>query len=73
MHGEDVWLGVEDNGSGISPSELNHVWEAGFSTKGHPGLGLAFVRHVAEEHSGSVRLETRLGQGTVAWIQVRRV
>ncbi|MHB1653417.1 MAG: sensor histidine kinase [Desulfitobacteriaceae bacterium] len=73
VQGEDVWLGVEDNGPGISLSELNHVWEAGFSTKGHPGLGLAFVRQVAEEHSGSVRLETRLGQGTVAWLQVRKV
>lgn len=73
VHGEDVWLGVEDNGPGIAPSELNQVWEAGFSTKGHSGLGLPFVRQVAEEHSGSVRLETRLGQGTVAWIQVRKV
>lgn len=72
IQGENVELAVEDNGPGITAGELEHVWEAGYSTKEHAGLGLAFVRKVAEEHGGSVRIESSPGHGTSVWIQIRK-
>lgn len=72
VEGENIGLGVEDNGPGITGGELEHVWEAGYSTKGHAGLGLAFVRKVAEEHGGFMRIESNPGQSTAVWIMTRK-
>jgi two-component system OmpR family sensor kinase len=64
-----VRLGVSDTGSGIPADELPHVFDR-FHTKsgdrGHrgTGLGLALVRAVADEHDGSVRVRSAVGEGT---------
>ncbi|GAB6172061.1 HAMP domain-containing sensor histidine kinase [Paradesulfitobacterium aromaticivorans] len=64
----EVKLEVEDNGCGISEDKVKKIWKAGYSTKNHPGVGLAFVRQVAEGHGGSVNLESEVGRGTMVWI-----
>ncbi|MGM0889811.1 MAG: sensor histidine kinase [Bacillota bacterium] len=66
----ELWLGVSDNGIGISPKEQEKIWKAGFSTKSHPGMGLAFVRQVAEGHGASVEIDSKLGHGTIIWIKL---
>ncbi|CAH0298011.1 Sensor histidine kinase DcuS [Peribacillus frigoritolerans] len=66
----ELWLGVSDNGKGISPKEQVEIWKAGFSTKSHPGMGLAFVRQVAEGHGASVEIDSKLGLGTIIWIKL---
>jgi CheY-like chemotaxis protein len=60
-----VAMRVSDNGVGILPAFLPHVFErfrqADASTtrpQGGLGLGLAIVRHLAEVHGGSVRAES---------------
>lgn len=63
-----VKLEVEDNGYGILANDLKKIWKAGYSTKNHPGVGLAFVRQVAEGHEGSVNIKSEIGQGTRVWI-----
>ncbi len=63
---------VSDNGQGIAPDALRHVFEkfrqADQSTTrkyGGLGLGLAIVRHIAELHGGSVHAQSPgPGQGT---------
>jgi len=59
--GEHVEIGIVDNGSGITPDFLPHVFErfrqADASTTrrhGGLGLGLAIVRSLVEQHGGSV-------------------
>jgi PAS domain S-box-containing protein len=59
--GSHVEIRVEDNGAGIDPEFLPHVFERfrqsdQSSTRRHGGLGLglALVRHLAELHGGSV-------------------
>jgi len=63
---------VKDNGEGISPEFLPHVFDrfrqADSTTSrlhGGLGIGLAIVRHVIELHGGAVRVESEgKGQGT---------
>lgn len=68
MLNNEVVLEIEDNGCGIPADKLKKIWEIGYSTKNHPGAGLAFVRQVAEGHGGSVHIESEVGQGTKVWI-----
>jgi len=47
---------VADNGSGISPSDFQKLFQPYFSTKGRgTGLGLAIVQRIVSEHRGKIR------------------
>ncbi|OKH33065.1 hypothetical protein NIES2119_24265 [[Phormidium ambiguum] IAM M-71] len=69
---------VSDNGKGISPQFLPHVFEyfrqADSTTTrvfGGLGLGLAIVRHLVELHGGTVRADSRgEGQGSTFTVQL---
>jgi len=71
--GEDgaVQIVVSDHGIGIAPREQSRVFDAFYriekglehDVKGS-GLGLAVVKHVVEAHGGTVRLESRQGEGS---------
>lgn len=56
---------VEDNGRGIDPDRLAHVFEPYVTTKpGGTGLGLAIVRQTVLAHDGQVDASSVPGQGT---------
>ncbi len=58
-------LWVEDRGWGIRAADLPHVFEPYFTTKRTgTGLGLAIARKVVEALDGTMRLESREGEGT---------
>ena len=63
---ELVLLSVEDNGPGIPQDQVMKVFEPFHSTKGQggTGLGLAVTKKVVEEHRGTIKVFTALGQGT---------
>ena len=47
---------VFDNGPGISPADLQRLFQPYFSTKGRgTGLGLAIVHRIVTEHNGKIR------------------
>ncbi len=56
---------VADNGAGIPPDHQRQLFDLFFSTKGAKGtgLGLAVTRKIVEEHGGSIRLSSEVGQG----------
>lgn len=59
-----VEISVRDDGPGISPDKIERVFEAYYTTRERgSGLGLAIVKHNAELYGGTVRVESRLGQG----------
>ena len=66
--GENVEIRVEDSGPGISPENLERVFERFYTDRPHQsfgrnsGLGLAISRQVVDAHKGDIRAENRLGK-----------
>lgn len=70
-----VVLTVSDEGGGIEPEVLPHVYERFFSTKSGAlasGLGLSIVKRIAETCGGGVELETTLGEGASFHVRIPR-
>lgn len=75
--GDNIELDVEDTGSGIPESGLGNVFKRfhrieGTQGRTHEGtgIGLALVQELAKLHSGSVRVKSRLGQGTTFSVSI---
>ena len=71
----DKWIEVRisDNGVGIPPADQPRIFEPFFTTKvpgKGTGLGLAIARNIVMEHGGTIRLESRVGVGTTAFVQL---
>jgi two-component system sensor histidine kinase ResE len=69
--GSHACLEVADNGSGISPQALPHLFERFYRAdkarsrgSGGVGLGLSIVQAIAASHGGSVNVESAEGRGT---------
>jgi signal transduction histidine kinase len=68
---DHILLRVKDSGIGIPQRDLTWVLERFYRVDqgrsrrtGGTGLGLSIVRHVAENHGGSVSLQSEIGHGT---------
>ena len=61
-----VIVKIADNGSGISPQQIEHIWTPFWSSKGQKGtgLGLAVARKVFVEHQGKIDVTSSVGGGT---------
>ncbi|MBN2023663.1 MAG: FHA domain-containing protein [Pirellulales bacterium] len=57
---------VEDNGPGIPPETMRHLFSPFVSSKGArgTGLGLAVSQKILAEHGGQIRVQTAPGRGT---------
>ena len=66
--GEYVKLTVEDDGSGISPEDLPHIFEPFYSKKAMgmsgSGLGMAVVWGTVKDHKGYIDVTSAPGKGT---------
>jgi signal transduction histidine kinase len=61
-----VVISVEDAGAGMDARHAERAFDDFYTTKATgSGLGLAFVRRVAQAHGGDVSLSSRVGVGTV--------
>ncbi|TNC59690.1 hybrid sensor histidine kinase/response regulator [Rubellimicrobium roseum] len=73
--GEYVELSVIDTGTGMSPEVLARALDPFFTTKDvgkGTGLGLSQVYGIARQTGGTVRIESRIGQGTTVRILLPR-
>jgi two-component system sensor histidine kinase RegB len=68
-----VRFAVQDQGCGMSPDALRHAGEPFFTTK-EPGkgmgLGIFLVRTLADRLSGRLILESSIGKGTSAALEL---
>jgi len=63
----EIEIQVRDDGAGIAPDVLPHIFEPFLTTKesGHGvGLGLAISRGILERHDGRIEVASELGRGT---------
>jgi signal transduction histidine kinase len=75
--GDAVELAVSDTGIGIAPDEQRNVFRRFHRVEGAEGrthegsgIGLALVSELAKLHGGSVRVESKLGEGSVFSVQI---
>ena len=75
-----VCFRVVDRGHGIPPEDVRRIFEKFYRRSNEEtrsetgfGLGLPFVRQVAEQHRGGVAVESEVGNGSVfsLWIPAR--
>jgi two-component system, NtrC family, sensor kinase len=58
---------ITDNGAGINPEDMPHIFEPFFSTKSNVsgiGLGLAIVHGIIQNHKGKTEVQSEPGNGT---------
>jgi PAS domain S-box-containing protein len=66
--GDWILIEVGDDGEGITPEVMEHIFEPFFSTKegpSSPGLGLTSTRAVVQRVGGHVCVHSRPGEGSV--------
>ena len=61
-----VTISIADNGPGIEPADLPHIFERFYksSDSGGMGLGLSIAKYLVEAHGGKIWAESELGRGT---------
>jgi signal transduction histidine kinase len=60
---------VRDDGPGVPPDKIGRIFEAYYTTKEKgTGLGLAIVKHNVELYGGTIRLESKSGQGAAFFL-----
>ena len=65
--GDEVWVEVEDNGSGIAPEYLARVFDPFFTTKPvgrGTGLGLSLAYGIVQKHHGRIDVRSEPGRGS---------
>jgi PAS domain S-box-containing protein len=73
--GDFVVISVIDTGSGIPPEMIDKVLEPFFTTKEvgkGTGLGLSMVYGFAKQSGGTLRIDSKVGEGTTAELWLRR-
>ena len=62
---DNIVVEIADTGKGISPENLNNIFDPLFTTKdGGTGMGLAVVYRIVTGHDGEISVDTKLGKGT---------
>jgi signal transduction histidine kinase len=62
----DVLISVADSGTGIDPKDIDHIFDAFFTTKSNGmGMGLSICKSIIEDHGGRLWALRNLKHGSV--------
>ena len=77
MEGEYLRASVSDNGIGMAPDDLNHIFNRFYRIKNDKtrfiigtGLGLAIVKSIVEAHNGFIRVESEPDRGSTFHVYI---
>ena len=68
-----VDIRVQDTGAGITPEQMNKIFDPYFTTKqgkSGTGLGLYITKKVVEDHNGSIKVDSTPDVGTTFTIRL---
>lgn len=75
--GQEIRLAVKDDGPGIPAEYLSKLFDRFYRLQdsrsrdqGGAGLGLSIAKGIVEAHAGRIWLESEVGQGTTAFVQL---
>ncbi len=72
-HNGMVYISVEDSGVGIRSSDMEHLFDAFYTTKDTGmGMGLAITQTIIEDHHGMIHAESWPGKGGTFTIELPR-
>ena len=63
-------ISFNDTGRGMTPDQVEHLFEPFSSTTGGTGLGLSIVYQIIRDHGGTINVRSREGQGTTISIEL---
>jgi len=68
---DHVVIKITDRGIGIPPDETDKIFDKFYQGRNTPkqastgtGLGLALVKHIVEDHGGTISVESQIGKGS---------
>jgi signal transduction histidine kinase len=70
--GGNVKVTVNDDGTGVDPDILPHIFERGISgKKDGSGIGLSICYDIVKQHSGEITIKSEPGKGTGVTVILR--
>ena len=63
-------IAFSDTGRGMTPDQVEHLFEPFSSTTGGTGLGLSIVYQIIRDHGGTINVRSREGQGTTITVEL---
>jgi len=63
-------IAFSDTGRGMSPEQVERLFEPFSSTTGGTGLGLSIVYQIIRDHGGTINVRSREGQGTTITMEL---
>lgn len=66
-----VTILIKDNGEGIAENNLQRIYDPFFSTKKRTlnfGIGLSYCHQVMQKHGGSIKIDSKKGDGTTVYL-----
>jgi two-component system sensor histidine kinase PilS (NtrC family) len=65
-----VRIAFSDTGKGMTPEQVDHLFEPFSSTTGGTGLGLSIVYQIVRDHGGTINVRSLEGQGTTIMVEL---